>query len=427
MLMTAQGPRIGRGDATSPARRCDARAAAAVLPADPRTASAAYAGAVPGPAFQSLWAEPRAADPPPRVWRDWALVAVLVPTAVVEVVVRPDVVWWPLALTMAVLITGLLLVRRTHPLAAVVIGFGSFVLADVAALVGDIDIAFGLYTSACALILVYSLFRWGSGREAVIGLPVILTAGVLGTAVDYTGVADSIAGGMVLLFPAVLGAAVRYRTNYRHRSLEQVRLRERERLARELHDTVAHHVSAIAVRAQAGQVVATTRPAAALEALRVIEAEASRTLAEMRAMVGVLRDGEHADLAPQPGVADIQRLARAEEQPRVEVTLSGDLDHLGPAVDAAVYRIAQESITNAVRHGRNATVVRVCVRGTQDDVVVTVRDDGETGSAGHGTDGYGLVGMTERAVLLGGTLEAGPATERGWSVTAVLPRVGPSR
>ena len=96
---------------------------------------------------------------------------------------------------------------------------------------------------------------------------------------------------MVLLFPAVLGAAVRYRTNFRHRSLEQVRLRERERLARELHDTVAHHVSAIAVRAQAGQVVATTRPAAAVEALRVIEAEASRTLAEMRAMVGVLRDG----------------------------------------------------------------------------------------------------------------------------------------
>ena len=111
-----------------------------------------------------------------------------------------------------------------------------------------------------------------------------------------------------LSLPAALGAAMRYRTRSRLRESDQVRLREREQLARELHDTVAHHVSAIAIRAQAGRTVAASRPDAAVDALEVIEEAASRTLAELRALVGALRDGEEADLAPQRGVADIARL-----------------------------------------------------------------------------------------------------------------------
>ena len=100
-------------------------------------------------------------------------------------------------------------------------------------------------------------------------------------------------------------------------------------------------------------------PAAALDALAVIEEEASRTLTEMRAMVGALRQGEEPDLAPQRGVADLQRLASGPaERPRVQVELSGDLDGLGPSVDAALYRLAQESITNALRHARHATRVQ---------------------------------------------------------------------
>ena len=170
-----------------------------------------------------------------------------------------------------------------------------------------------------------------------------------------------------MLFPAALGASVRYRANSRLREMDQVKLREREQLARELHDTVAHHVSAIAIRAQAGRVVAASHPDAAVDALEVIEEEASRTLAEMRTMVGALRQGEEPDLAPQRGVADIERLAHsAGDRPRVDVELSGDLDDLRPSVEAAIYRLAQESITNAMRHARHATRINVWVVGDDD-------------------------------------------------------------
>ena len=182
------------------------------------------------------------------------------------------------------------------------------------------------------------------------------------------------------------------------------------------------------IRAQAGRVVATSDPDAAIDALRVIEEEGSRTLAEMRTMVGALRDREDADLTPLNGVADIERLARTiDGEPRVHVGLTGDLDELGPAVGAATYRIAQESVTNALRHARNATRIDVQVVGDQDAVRLTVRDDGDQVHASSVNAGYGVVGMTERAALLGGTLEAGPGPDHGWVVDAVLPRARPAR
>ena len=374
-------------------------------------------------ALRSIWAEPRAPQPPRRVWRDWALVAVLVPTGILEGVLRQEVVWRPVAIALAVGLVFTLLFRRTHPLAAVAVAFGALIVVEVAAILAGAG-PVGLYTNGYVLLLPYALFRWGSGREATIGLAIILVAYALGTAEDYTGAADAVFGTLFGLFPAVLGAAVRYQATARQRELEQVKLREREQLARELHDTVAHHVSAIAIRAQAGRLLAASQPSAAVDALEVIEAEASRTLAELRGMVGVLREQEEPDLAPQRGLADIERLAhRVGDRPQVEVRLSGDLDHLGPAVETAIYRIAQESITNAVRHARNATRVSVCVSGEDDCVRLTVRDDGDAGSTGRGVAGYGLVGMTERATLLGGTLEAGPGPHAGWTVSAVLPRV----
>ena len=194
-------------------------------------------------------------------------------------------------------------------------------------------------------------------------------------------VGELAAGPLLLSLPAALGAAVRYRDSSRLREADQIRLREREQLARELHDTVAHHVSAIAIRAQAGRTLAATRPGAAVEALEVIEEAASRTLTDLRALVGALRDGEDADLAPQRGVADIERLAATPgDGPRVDVQLAGDLDDLRPLVGAAIYRIAQESITNAVRHARHATRIDVRVTGDRDCVRLTVRDDGAAGA-----------------------------------------------
>jgi signal transduction histidine kinase len=369
-------------------------------------------------AFRSLWAEPRAPQPPRRVWRDWVLVGLLVPTSILEGILREHLVWWPVALVLGVGVALALLWRRTHPFEVVAGVFGALIVLNVVTLFSD-RASVGLYTTICVVLLPYALFRWGSGREIGIGTGFIAVAVGTGLAVDNTGLVDSLAACMFMTFPATLGAAVRYQTSARVRELDQVRLREREQLARELHDTVAHHVSAIVIRAQAGRIVAAADPAAAIDALSVIEGEASKTLAEMRVMVAGLRADDAAELAPQPGVGDLERLASSAGM-LVEVDLSGNLEDLVPSVGAAIYRIAQESITNAVRHARAATRIDVRVAGESDVVRLTVRDDGSPGPAG--SPGYGLVGMTERATLLGGSFEAGPGPDRGWVVEAVLPR-----
>jgi signal transduction histidine kinase len=374
-------------------------------------------------AVRSVWQEPRSPGPPDRVWRDWVLVGGLVPTAVLEGVLRDDVAWRPVVTLLTVALAVALLWRRTHPLGVVVLGFGQALGLTVAAWALGVDGEVGLNTMVLVVLLPYSLLRWGSGREVVAGYALVLTAAVLGIARQYTGVGDAVAASLVLLLPALLGVSVRWRTHARRRELEQLKLEERGQLARELHDIVAHHVSAIAVRAQAGRVVAASDPAAAVDALGVIEDEASRALAEMRAVVGVLRDGRAADLAPQRGVADIAGLGRAEPSPRIDVEVPADLGDLTPPIQSALFRIAQESVTNAVRHARGATLVEVRLTEEDDRVRIRVRDDGGPATAGRGM-GYGLIGMSERAALLGGVLEAGPQPSGGWVVDAVLPRNG---
>lgn len=139
-------------------------------------------------------------------------------------------------------------------------------------------------------------------------------------------------------------------------------------------------------------------------------------------MVAALRDrGVGAELAPPAGVADLERLVRTPGgRLRVDLGLDGELDALPPAVDAAVYRIVQESVTNALRHAVDATELVVRVAAEPHSVRVSVRDDGRR--TGRGRDGYGLTGLRERAALLGGTLRAGPGADRGWHVEAELPR-----
>ncbi|HEU4424090.1 MAG TPA: sensor histidine kinase [Pilimelia sp.] len=373
--------------------------------------------------LRALWTEPRPPAAPGRVWRDWALLAASLGSVVLEAALRDDVVWRPVAVVLAVWLSVLLMWRRTHPLAMVVLGFGAMIVLQVATLVAAPREPVGLYTTGVAvLVLVYALSRWGSGREIVLGGVVILTAFAVSVVTDDTPAVDQVVGFAFLLLPGVIGASVRFRATARERQLEQVRSQERERLARELHDTVAHHVSAMVIRAQAGRVVARTDPAAAVEALEGVEEEGARTLEEMRAMVATLRDGgAGAELAPPAGVADLERLVRAPGgRLRVDLGLDGELDALPPAVDAAVYRIVQESVTNAMRHAVDATEVVVRVTGEPQRVRVTVRDDGMR--AGRGRDGYGLTGLRERAALLGGELRAGPGADHGWRVEAELPR-----
>ena len=375
--------------------------------------------------MRSFWNEPRVPDPPPVSWWDWGLVAAFTVFAIAETILRPDLEMRPVALLLGVVPIATLLVRRSHPLLAVVVAFGIHGLSYVAAAFGHDHESTTLYAEAVVLVLPYALLRWGSGREAVAGSLFIVFAH-LGIFLDEPGFAfETIAGLAVLELPAALGASVRYRSVSRVRELDQVKMHEREQLARELHDIVGHHVSAIVIQAQAGRAVAAAEPEAAVEILAVIEAEASRTLAEMRTMVGALRDRDEPALAPQRGVADIAHIAEAQTGgPVVEVASSGDLADLTPSVDATVYRLAQESITNAIKHARRATRIRVAVEGEPHCVRLTVSDDGEPAASGGSPTGYGIVGMNERVALLGGTFEAGPNRERGWTVSAVLPRIG---
>lgn len=369
---------------------------------------------------RSILAEPRAPDPPARVWRDWVLVGALLVTAMGEAIFRDDVPARPLVTVVALLVIPVLLWRRTHPLLATAVGWGGALVLHLPAVAeGNPDI--GLYSMGGIVLLPYALYRWASGPEALVGTAIVAVPAALGLAASGT-LEDLIGGTTFLVAVFALGAAVRYRAVARQREVQQARTNERGELARELHDTVAHHVSAIAIQAQAGRAVAAIDPASAVEALAVIEAEASRTLHEMRTMVRVLRDGEAADYAPQRGISDLDELTRMS--PLVQVHRDGDLAGLPQPVEAAVYRICQESVTNAIRHALNATAVTVRVTGDVGVVRLRVHDDGEAVRPGAGV-GYGLLGMAERAKLLGGACQAGPDLGGGWTVEATLPREVP--
>lgn len=378
--------------------------------------------------IRQAWSEPRLAAPAEQPLLLWLAVAVFGLAGLLEASLRSNLGWPPVAAALGLVPVAALFWRRTHPLWCVAVVSGAHAASEAVALVGGQD-AYIYATVSLLLAYPYWLFRWGGGRECVLGVSVLLVSHVPGGATTTDTAAGVVAATVVLLFPCVLGAAVRYRATSRSRAVEQVKAKERELLARELHDTVAHHVSAIIVQAQAGRAVAATKPEATSAVLEAIEAEASRSLTEMRAMVGVLRYGEDADTAPQRGVADIAQLARSKgKPPQVVVSLSGRLDDLLPSASATLYRLAQEAITNALRHARNATRIEVRVHGDERWVHLTVTDDGEPNSFGPGAQpGYGIIGMTERAHLLGGVLQAGPSTGRGWTVTAALPnhRPGP--
>ncbi len=384
--------------------------------------------------LQALWGEPRPDRPPVRVWRDWALLGVLLAWSVLEALFREGLsgseaslpsafsiplVWRPVAVVVTVAVLLTLLWRRTHPFATVVAAFGILTAFDVVRILATIENGL-LWSIAGVLVLPYSLFRWGSGREAGTGLGVILAWLVVTHIADPTPAGEVVAGFGFFLFSAALGASIRFHANARARDIEQAKLRQRHQLARELHDVMGHYVSAIAIQAQAGRAMVGSEPARAATALKTIEETASHALKEMRVMVGVLREGGEPDLAPQAGVGDIARLARQTDgRPMVAVQLSDDVDQLRPAVGAALYRIAQESVTNAIRHARNATRITVDVVIEGEEVRLLVRDDGEP--AAQGPFGYGLVGIAERARLLGGSFRAGPAAGGGWMVDVVLP------
>ncbi|MFD3685619.1 sensor histidine kinase [Nocardiopsis sp. NPDC058631] len=372
--------------------------------------------------LRSLWDEPRPPGMRGPAWWDGVLVVVCASAALAEGALRPGLPW--LFLTVAV-VTGLapaLLWRRTHPLAVVAAVFGG---AAALTLVTGGE-AGEMYTTVYFLALPYALVRWGSGRQIVAGSAIVLLSSSVDLVLGAPEAADLVGGVAVLFATGALGAALRYRGRARAREIDRARLLEREHIARELHDTIAHHVSAMAIRAQAGQAVAQTRPEAAVEALEVIESEASRALGEMRTMVRALRRDGPAERAPSPHIGELEELAcRSGPGPVVEVEIDGELDELAPAVTAALHRLARESVTNARRHARDVGLIRVRVDADDTSVRLRVGDDGAGGLLRPSAPpGYGLIGMAERAELLGGTCEAAPNPDGGWTVTAVLPRSG---
>ncbi len=375
--------------------------------------------------WRSIWREPRPADAPPAGRVDRLLAAAFAIAVLVEGLIRPGPGWQSLVTVLALAVVPALLWRRSRPLTACLIGFGVAGLLSVLQWVtASADL--GPSSMMAVLILLYSLVRWGSGREIALGLAFVMVVVALSLYVAAAGLGDITGGILLLLLIAALAAVFRYRADLWQRQEREIRNQERLALARELHDTVAHHVSAIAVQAQAGGVVAAAQPKQAAGILAAIESEASRTLAEMRDMVRVLREDTWAAAIPHTGIADLPALARTDATPTVEVSLAGSLTGLSRPVDAAIYRLAQEALTNAIRHASGATRVEIAVCRAGEGVRLRVADDGQAHSSPGAVSGFGLTGMAERAQLLGGTLSAGPGPDGGWVVEAVLPVRGPA-
>ncbi|MFN8168337.1 MAG: histidine kinase [Candidatus Nanopelagicales bacterium] len=200
---------------------------------------------------------------------------------------------------------------------------------------------------------------------------------------------------------------------------------ERLRIARELHDVVAHHIAVINVQSGVARHLLTTDPHAAAEALGHVRDESAVVLAEMSTVLGLLRGdagGAAADAQPAPGLAQVDALVDSVRRSGTTVTLrtSGSPRELTPSTDLAAYRIVQESLTNAGKHGHGPASVAVEFR--DDALVIEVANEVAPGAATAGSDGgHGLVGMRERVAAVGGTLDAGARPDGRFVVHAELP------
>jgi signal transduction histidine kinase len=307
-------------------------------------------------------------------------------------------------------------------------------------------------TDVAILILLYTLAAYVPRRISVWGLAVCLAGSAVGilrwvSLMNHSLLEWLTAGAMLFAGPAllawVLGDSMRYRRAYyasledRAARLERERdtqariaaVAERARIARELHDVIAHNVSVMVVQADGASYALGADPDRAREALAAISATGRQALAEMRRLLGVLRreeDGAGSERAPQPGIGELGELldqARGAGLP-ASFTVEGDPQPLPGGVALAAYRIVQESLTNTRKHAGPAASVSVVLRYSPDAVVLTISDDGWGdlgGAAPPGAPGHGLTGMRERVAVYGGSVTAGPRPGGGFEVMATLP------
>jgi signal transduction histidine kinase len=270
----------------------------------------------------------------------------------------------------------------------------------------------------------------GGGSGAVIAAMVITEVLVRG---DSNGVLDPRLIGFVLWVAVAVGVGTMGRmhraqvTANAERAAEDDRLRAEEqrlRIAREVHDVVAHSLAMINVQAGVAAHVADRRPAEAKAALLAIKEASRSALTDLRATLGVLRSGD--ERAPTPGLGRLPDLVTAAAAAGIAVVTEGQAGTLPAPVDVAAYRILQECLTNVVRHATAADTVTVRLCRTEDDLEITVRDNGRVAKP-YRQGGNGLRGMAERAQALGGQVEAGPPAAGGFQVRARLPLTGGAR
>lgn len=338
----------------------------------------------------------------------------------------------------AVVLGAPVAVRRRWPLPAFLVTCAGLLGATFMSMPwGPSALAFVLSPS----IVLYSVGRGVRSRTSVIALStylvgVTVSVWILAYPKGWKLSDLAILIGIVFLVSVAawaIGRAGRVRDQYFARSAAQqvsaAVAQERLRIAREMHDIVAHSMSLIAVKAGVAGLAAPQRPEAATEALQVISQVSRSSLRDMRRLLGALRsdmdDAEVGELAPVPGIADLSALVAQASQAGVEVVLGIDADLALPEdLSLAVYRIVQESVTNVVKHAGVAGC-RVEVSARQGAIHVTVIDDGigqrqGPHRIGDGS-GHGLIGMRERVAVHGGRFSAGTRPGGGFAVTAVLP------
>ena len=333
----------------------------------------------------------------------------------------------------AIAVGSLLIVRRRIPLLLLGLMLVTAVLEPLLGEGGNGEF-FGLFV----LVAIYTAAAHTDGRRLWVAGAMTMAVAVAVTVNDPepVNVGGLIFFGMLFGVPWIVGRMVMHRRRRElaleeradalERFQEQRALaavaEERRRIARELHDVVAHAISVVVVQARGGRRMLDTEPEEARSAFDVIERTSTQALAEMRRLLGLLRDDdERLALAPQPSLALLDRLVEQmrESGLPVEIERVGDPIELPPGIDLSAYRIVQEALTNALKHAGPARA-RVIVCFDADALQLEILDDGPGGVNGNGA-GHGLIGIHERVAVVGGEIQAGPRVEGGFAVRARLP------
>ncbi|MCC5576192.1 sensor histidine kinase [Microtetraspora sp. AC03309] len=319
---------------------------------------------------------------------------------------------------------------RSRPLPALALVLAASAIAPVPLGVGEIPMAQFL----AADVALYFIAATRPRRTGIVAVAMALAvlAGYLTTRLFFgwvIGTSAELAVAMTAVIAWLVGNSVRQSREHADTLSAQATARaiadERLRIARELHDMVAHSIGVIALQAGAARRVIETQPVRARDALGEIETVGRETLSGLRRMVGALRQAETEQapqpLHPRPGLADVDRLAETTTDAgvHVDVRWQGELRPLPPEIDVSAYRIIQEAVTNVVRHA-GTHACQVSVDYGDDEVSIEVLDDGN-GRGGAMAGGYGLVGMRERVGMLRGEFSAAPRPEGGFRVAARLP------